>query len=224
MENWEANSEKDMLCLLVGDWYGDDPENNLNMIRQDKAQRASWLCQELEMNMNSRVLEIGSGMGFTSKHVANRVNQLYCCDISQTFLTQAQRECRDAKNISFYRIEEQGKLPFPDDFFDCAYSDAVFIHLNLYDIFWYLSVFKRVVKPNGIVWFNVMNTSPGMMDKLVEMATYYRKDSNCLQNLLCWNSHEAVVNVAQYFGFELVYKDMGENASNVNFKFKKTAP
>jgi ubiquinone/menaquinone biosynthesis C-methylase UbiE len=218
MKDWETNSEPKLVQLLVGDWYGKNPENNLDMIREDKARMASWILEKVQPKASDTVLEIGSGMGFGSKYIAKRVKRLFCCDISESFLAYARQECRDVENISFHKIERQGVLPFDDNFFDCVYSDAVFIHLNLYDIFWYLSAFRRVVKPDGIVWFNIMNTSPLKVEKLAEMAEYYRDDKSCITNLLCWNSQEAVVNAASHFGFELV---SSERYDNINLKFRK---
>lgn len=219
MNQWETSDKEQLLDFLVGDWYGENPTNKLDIIREDKCLRANYISERLGVVADSNVLEIGSGMGFTSKHVAKKVGHLHCCDISESFLNLARVECKDIPNISFYAISEPVSLPFPEDFFDFIYSDAVFIHLNLYDIFWYFSEFKRVIKKNGIVWFNIMNSSQVVMDKLVEMAAYYKKDQANLKNLLCWNSSEAVIRVASYFDFALESREMDINE---NLKFIKT--
>jgi ubiquinone/menaquinone biosynthesis C-methylase UbiE len=218
MNRWETNSNEQLLDFLVGDCYGNDPASCIDTIRKDKEERAAWLANQLGLNKNFNVLEIGSGMGFTSKHIAKRVKHLYCCDISDSFLENAREECKANSNISFAKIEATQNLPFSEDFFDVIYSDAVFIHLNLYDIFWYFSEFKKVIKPCGIVWFNIMNTSFVLMDKLVEMANFYKNDPRILNNLLCWNSPEAIVSVASHFDFELESKT---SDINLNLKFIK---
>lgn len=204
MTSWEANNPQQMMQLLVGDHFGDRPEEKLESIRAEKEKRAARLCAWLGCDKSSTVLEIGSGMGLTSKHVADRVQRLVCCDISESFLEAARRECTGIPNIEFLKLDGRaGELPFGDAEFDAVYSDAVFIHLNLYDIYWYFSEFARIVKKGGRVFINIMNDSKTDFGKLIEMAAYYRKSPSALGNLLCWNSTDAVLAVASHFGFRL---------------------
>ena len=143
----EAQDDKYALQLLVGDYFGDRPEEKLDTIRIAKKNRAAYLCKKMGCNKESVMLEIGSGMGFTSKHVAEEVKHLYCSDISASLLDIAKKECLGISNIEFMKIEKQpATFSFQDEFFDFIYADAVFIHLNLYDIFWYFSEFQRLAK------------------------------------------------------------------------------
>ena len=139
MSNWEAKDRKHAADLLAGEYFGDRPEEKLDEIRNAKKKRAAYLCRKLRCNKESVVLEIGSGMGFTSKYVA----------------------------------------------------DAVFIHLNLYDIYWYFSEFQRLVKRRGKVFINVKNASKIDTKVLTLMADFYREDRESLKTLLCWNSVDA---------------------------------
>lgn len=207
MSNWEAQDVKRAMQLLVGDYYGDRPEEKLELIRESKKVRAAYLCQKLGCDKDSVALEIGSGMGFTSKHIARQVKQLFCCDVSASFLDLAQKECVNVPNITFNHIDKQpAELPFSDAMFDMIFSDAVFIHLNLYDIWWYFSEFERVAKSNAKVFINIKNADKIETDKFSQMAEYYRKNRNSLPRLLCWNSVQAVIDIARHFGFRLVSK------------------
>ena len=204
MSKWEAQDEKYALQLLVGDYFGDRPEDKLDVIRSAKKNRAAYLCKKMGCDKESVALEIGSGMGFTSKHVAEEVKHLYCCDISASLLNLAKKECSGISNIEFIKIEkEPATFSFQDEFFDFIYADAVFIHLNLYDIFWYFSEFQRLVKRRGKVFINVKNASNIDTKVLTRMADFYREDRDSLKTLLCWNSVDAVVTVAANFGFKL---------------------
>lgn len=218
MKAWEANNDHHLFELLVGDWYGENPEKKLNLLREDKEKRAQFLIKELALNNQSIALEIGSGVGFTSKHIAKAVKELHCCDISASFLDYAKRECEGIQNISFYNLENPQDLPFESPRFDVIFADAVFIHLNLYDIYLYFDRFKKIVKSGGTVWFNIMNENKIDVEKLKEMAQFYRDDSNSLKMLLCWNSASAVIEVASYFGFSVVSKNYD---ANVDLKFIK---
>lgn len=207
MSNWEAQDEKHALRLLVGDYFGDKPEENLDVIRDAKKHRAAYLCKRMGCHKDAIVLEIGSGMGFTSKHIAKNVKKLYCSDISSSFLEVARKECAEIPNIDFVKIEsEPASFSFEDRFFDIIFADAVFIHLNLFDIYWYFSEFQRLLKNGGKVFFNIKNASKIDMEKFNQMAGFYRKDRDSLKRLLCWNSVDAVVSLASHFGFRLKSK------------------
>ena len=207
MSDWESEDKKQALQLLVGEYFGDCPEERLDEIRAAKKKRARRLCKKLGCHKESVVLEIGSGMGLTSKHVARRVKQLICSDISTSFLELAKKECADVQNIEFVKIEEEpAQFSFPDESFDMIFSDAVFIHLNLYDIFWYFSEFQRLIKRRGKVLINVMDSSKIETPLFDQMAEFYRQDRNNLKTLIYWNSVEAVIGIASRFGFKLKSK------------------
>ena len=207
MGNWEAQSDKEAFSLLVGDYFGDDPEAKLDTIRHAKKDRAAYLCKKLGINKKSVVLEIGSGMGFTSRYVAEKVKRLYCSDISASFLEFAKKECSGISNIEFLKIEKEPvTFSFQDEMFDIIFADAVFIHLNLYDIYWYFSEFQRLARKRGKVFVNIMNASRIDISQLSRMAGFYQKDRDSLKRLLCWNSVDAVVTVASNFGFKLESK------------------
>jgi ubiquinone/menaquinone biosynthesis C-methylase UbiE len=204
MNDWEARDIRHAAQLLVGDYYGERPEEKLDMIRGEKEKRAAYLCKKLSCNKSSVALEIGSGMGLTSKPFAKAVKQLYCSDISESFLALARKECAGIANIEFVHIRsEPASFEFPDEFFDVIFSDAVFIHLNLYDIFWYFSEFQRLAKRRGRVFINIRNAARMDMNSFAQMAGFYRQNPATLKTLLCWNSLDAVIKIAANFGFRL---------------------
>lgn len=207
MSNWESSDARQLVEMLVGDHFGDDPEHKLEMIRQAKRQRAQNLCRRIGWHGESVVLEVGSGMGLTSRHVAAMVKKLYCSDISASFLDIARRECEGIDNVEFVWIErEPAEFAFEDGFFDVVFSDAVFIHLNIYDIYWYFAEFGRLLKPGGKAFINIMNASNIELAKLTQMAGFYRKNVADLKRLLSWHSLDAVRTIATNFGFKLQSK------------------
>jgi ubiquinone/menaquinone biosynthesis C-methylase UbiE len=203
MTDWEAPDPGQLARLLAGDHYGERPEDILDEIRARKKAKAAYLCRKMGCRPESIVLEVGSGMGLTSKHVAGQVKHLYCSDVSASFLEAARKECAGVPNIDFIRIGDPPVFDFEDEFFDIVFADAVFIHLNLYDIYWYFSEFQRLVRRRGKVFINIMNGAAIDARKLSQMADFYRKRKANLPRLLCWNSTEAVVTVASRFGFDL---------------------
>jgi ubiquinone/menaquinone biosynthesis C-methylase UbiE len=73
-------------------------------------------------------------------------------------LNFAKRECRDLGNISFHLISSRKLAPLQDKSIDAICSMSVFIHLNLYDIYWYFKEFARVIKPGGRVWIDIADS------------------------------------------------------------------
>src|SRR5690606_3234878 len=95
-------------------------------IRKAKFERSLYLTNQLNFNQSSVVLEIGSGAGFTTKHIAPKVKSIHCYDISGHFLDIAQRECQGLSNVSFQKgTYSDQKLPYEGLFFDAIFSDAV---------------------------------------------------------------------------------------------------
>jgi len=219
MKSWETNNVHELFELLAGDWYGPNPEEKLDLLRHDKTERAKFLCQDAGLKKDMVVLELGSGIGFASRHIASAVKQLACCDISESFLSYARKECADVPNISFHKLGESPELSFPAATFDAVIADAVFIHLNLFDIYWYFAEFAKVMKSDGTVWINIMNDAIIVREKVVENAELYRKDRESLKTLLCWNSIAAVVEIAGYSGFSLIAKQ--PDGVNLNLRFRK---
>jgi cyclopropane fatty-acyl-phospholipid synthase-like methyltransferase len=201
---WEFESERDMLIGLIGYDFGPEPERRLPEIRESKKRMADYIVREAKLRSNDTVLEVGSGCGFLSYWIARVVSRLHCCDVSEAFLAFAQRECKEIPNISFHTIHSMDLDFLSEASVGGIYSHAVFIHLNLYDIFWYFGEFKRVLRPNGRVWLDIANAedlNPAKEKYFLEMAGYYKENPRALPSLMQWNSASAVEGIARHYGF-----------------------
>lgn len=201
---WEFPDLREMLIGLIGFDFGPEPEKHLPEIRQSKKGVAEYIIRQLKLKQDDEVLEVGSGCGFLSHWVAPNVKHLYCCDISESFLGFAKRECTELTNISFHQIYSTELAFLSDQSVDAIYAHAVFIHLNLFDIYWYMSQFSRVLRPAGRIWIDMANAEtlkPASDKYFLEMAQYYKEDPKCLSSLMQWNSPQAVMNVADHFDF-----------------------
>lgn len=86
---------------------------------------------------------------------------------------------------------------------------SVFIHFNLYDVYWYFNEFSRIVKPGGRIWMDVAdsesldlktpNTNGGYF---LKHAQDYRDNPARLPGLMQWNSLSSIIQTAQHFGFD----------------------
>jgi ubiquinone/menaquinone biosynthesis C-methylase UbiE len=206
LQSWEFNNEQEMLNYLVGFSYGPNPAEKMAEIRQEKKSNADFLVDWLELRSSDHVLEIGSGCGLISQFIAQKVEHLHCCDISQSFLDAAQKECAALNNISFHKTTS-GSLGFlEDNSIDAAYSYNVFIHMQLFDIYLYLKELHRVMKPGANVWFDAAVTE-GFRTEIpqifIDMAEEHRQNPKALPGLMKWHSRSAIIALAKKCGLKL---------------------
>ncbi len=209
-QTWDFESKKDLLINIVGFDFGKDPEKNkedLLYIREDYANEILRTAQLCGLKEHPVSLEIGSGFGYIARYIAHFVKKLYCCDISKSYLEVARKECEDLKNVEFHHIIKTGEFYFlKDTKVDLIYGAAVFIHLNLYDIYWYFHEFNRVLSDDGIIIFDIKCADYLNLDKdhyFHEHAAFYKNDTSCFSTLMNYNSYPAIMEIARYFGFQV---------------------
>lgn len=204
---WEFDNTKDILHHLIGEDFGQMPEDRLEDIRKNKKNIAEHISKKLSLKSSDHVLEIGSGIGFMSAAIAPQVGHLYCCDVSQSFLNVASQECKGLNNVSFHHIAS-ARLDFlKDATLDAIFSYNVFIHMNLFDMYWYFQEIHRVLKPGGRFYFDIATAEELKDGKLpplfTDMAEHYRSHPPNIPCLVQWNSCAAVSGLAQRFGFDV---------------------
>jgi len=204
----EANI-RDMLIALIGLEFGPEPEKHIPEIRDSRKNFANYIADEININSKDIVLDLGSGCGFGSYWFAQRAKHVHACDISPAYLSFAQRELSELENVSFHLIEPYQLDCLDTNSIDVVCSMSVFIHFNLYDIYWYFNEFVRVLKPGGRIWIDIAdsesldlkspNTTGGYF---LKHAQDYRADRTNLAGLMQWNSIASIINMAKHFGFK----------------------
>lgn len=110
----------------------------------------------LRNNQQNEVLDFGCGVGRISRALSSHFKRVTGIDISKTMIKNAHKLNRDISNCSF--IAYDGSLPFgfKKAQFDFIYSNITLQHLSskrmVLDT---LSEFSRIIKPGGIVWFQL---------------------------------------------------------------------
>jgi ubiquinone/menaquinone biosynthesis C-methylase UbiE len=205
---WERETLPEQLLCLVGWWYGPSPENAQDLIREGKREWYEFLAQFSGLSSTDEVLEVGSGMGWGSVHIAPQVKRLYCSDVSRSFLQHAREVCRQHSNTSFHEIQSAKFAFLGDRSVDAVIASAVFIHFDLFDIYWHFAEFQRILRPGGRVAFDFMSAD-GInfaADQLFRQNAEIKAacpDDLLYSELMKWNSFGAVVNAASAFGFSL---------------------
>lgn len=98
--------------------------------------------------LNSKILEVGCGTGFVSKHIKSLGYNIDCSDAYETALDYC--KLRDAGN-NYYKFDLS--KPLPKNKYDCVCIFDVLEHLD--DDILVLSNIKEALKDNGFVFITV---------------------------------------------------------------------
>ena len=218
---WVDLSEADirhMLFALIGPDFGDEPENRLAEIRNSRKSLVEYAADLCNVTSNDVLLDLGSGCGFGTYWLAKRARQVYACDISPAYLSFASRECAKLGNVSFHLIKSRDLDFLEKDSLDVICSISVFIHFNLYDIYWYFKEFARVLKPGGRIYIDIADADqldfdhPGRYEAYFLLhSEQYQNNPEALPGLMQWNSLPSVVMIASHFGFQNTFKSKDED-------------
>lgn len=154
---WETADREELFRKLIGHEYGREPLSQSEQIQQDKRKLAQDIMVLLGVRNSHEGLELGSGCGYLTEEVGGYCRQLWACDISQSFLAEAQTRCQNLPAVQFLKIEPGRLHPIRTASLDFAFANNVFIHLDLFEIVQYLQELRRVMKPGGRVWFDFVD-------------------------------------------------------------------
>lgn len=104
---------------------------------------------------NAIALDFGCGVGRLTQALAKRCCTVHGVDISETMIAEAKRLNR-APSSCYYHVNNAPNLRlFPVDFFDFIYTSIVLQHIPVRHVEQYLREFIRVLKPDGILLFQM---------------------------------------------------------------------
>jgi ubiquinone/menaquinone biosynthesis C-methylase UbiE len=122
------------------------------------------LISRLQLNKNSRVLEVGPGPGYFSTHIAKVLTEgsLVLADIQQEMLDKAKKRVLRKKisNVEFYLCNGANFL-LPDESFDVIFLVTVIGEIE--NKTEYIKEFYRLLKAEGILSISELKGDP---DKL----------------------------------------------------------
>ncbi len=118
---------------------------------------ARQVTAALDLKSGDRVLELGCGVGRIGREIAPHVAHWHGTDISANMIEVARERLREHANVGFTELARSSLQPLDNASFDKAYCVAVFIHMDKEDFFLYLEEMARVLKPGGLIYFDVWN-------------------------------------------------------------------
>lgn len=195
--------------LLGGDRFGQSVRQRASNIKAFKKDDAKLIAKLLGLTGHHHVLEIGVGSGLLALEIAPLVAKFYGCDISSSFIEEAQRQCAPLENAQFTLIENYNLEFLQDHSVDRVFAAGVFVYLNVYEIYLYFKEMQRVLKPKGIVCANFAygeHFRNGLTPFFLKMAKRYEKTKGD-GIFIHWISPHAINAIAEHFNFNILYLD-----------------
>lgn len=213
--NWNNDDLNELLISMVGFEYGSNPIDFIDAIKIAKQSRAIYFNQLLNFEIDDKVLDLGSGLGFTSDHIATMVKQVWCCDISKSYLDNISK-LNSSENLIKFLIHN---FTLPNDKFNKIISDACFIHLNIYQIDQYFKQFKKCLAIRGRILIQLLSDSYVDIGLFDTMSKYYEENNNNYHKLLQWVPSAIIHVIAKKNGF-VVENIISENNQTQLWIFK----
>ena len=151
MSGWEGNNIQRLIELVGGNVNEDFDTLQQRSIDAHNLRFADFI------NNNDIVLDFGSGLGFGANTFADNVSQYVCADVSRTMLMSAQQNTSQHTNVDLKLISRNDLSALKDYKFTKIISHAVFVHLEIPEIIFYLKQFKNILSHNGEVLFTYKN-------------------------------------------------------------------
>lgn len=107
------------------------------------------------LNARKKALDFGCGVGRLTNALADHYDHVYGVDISTEMVKRAAELAPNASRCTFQANVAADLRLFPDDHFDLVHSSIVLQHVGPELTRAYLAEFGRVVKPGGVVHFQL---------------------------------------------------------------------
>lgn len=145
---WDRSAEVDSIRAIAD---GQDEETFEVSGRGDAEEIAALLPP------GGSALEIGCGTGRVLQHLAGRCESLHGIDISKGMVEQGRKRLAHLPNVTLVLGNGYDLEPFADESFDLVYSLLAFQHMPKTTAYNYLVESGRVLRPGGVLRFQVPN-------------------------------------------------------------------
>lgn len=161
---------------------------------QYKAQRIKELIPELNRSGIS-ILDFGCGNGLMTNYLQEVFFEASVIGVDQSKEKVAQAQ-KQYPEIEFQTIKN-GKLDFPDNYFDGVIAADVFHHVPLNKYKYWIQELMRILKPDG--FFVLLELNPW------NIVTHYRFEKNHLEKNAHMLSPKYAKELLQTYGTAKIY-------------------
>jgi ubiquinone/menaquinone biosynthesis C-methylase UbiE len=148
-----------------------------------------------------RVLEIGCGTGRIGVKLAPRCGHWIGADVSTNMLGHAREALKGQANVSFLHLNGVDLTGVESGTLDVAYCSGVFMHLDEWDRYRYITESHRVLKPGGRIYFDNFNLRSEEGWKIFE-DLYRMEPAARPPNISRSSTPEELLTYAERAGFE----------------------
>lgn len=162
-EDFEKYSYAINLFKEKADDYDKYQHLSFETFYQDEMETRTSMIDKLNLQENSKILEINAGTGRDTIIIAPKISksgQLHVQDISQDMLIKLKEKIKNIKTPIYITQSNACKLPYKNNFFDAVYSFGG-VGMNTYaDNKQAFAEIIRVVKPGGKVVIGGLSLAP----------------------------------------------------------------
>jgi len=109
----------------------------------------------LQLDSSAPALDFGCGVGRLTRALSGHFSECWGVDISRTMIEKARELNQEVPNCRFRLNEAEHLDGFADGYFGFAYSSIVLQHIHPQLVRKYLSELVRVLKPGGVLVFQI---------------------------------------------------------------------
>jgi SAM-dependent methyltransferase len=118
-----------------------------------------FLQQSVGIGKDDVVLEIGCGIGRVGKVVAPLCRKWIGCDVASNMLSLTAKRLKNLSNVELVEISGYDLGGVADASVDVVYCTVVFMHLEPWDRYNYISEAFRALRPRGRIYVDNINLS-----------------------------------------------------------------
>lgn len=146
---------------------------------------ARQVAAALDLDGDSRVLELGCGVGRIGRELADTVGHWHGVDISAQMIDAAARRLEGLQQVQLTQLHNTSLSAIDDASLNRAYSVAVLCHIDKEDLFLYLREIARVLEEGGLAYLETWNLDHPMGWKrwMFEVNNWARSDQSLRKNV-----------------------------------------
>ena len=178
-KNWEGFAKKDPLWAICT--YPDKIKNKWNLedffLTGKKEIDTVWkYLKFIRQPVNTKTaLDFGCGVGRLTQALSKHFDSCYGVDISATMIKLAKKFNKFSKKCHYIVNETNNLSVFQDNYFSFIYSSIVFQHIPPKHTEKYLKEFVRVLKPGGLIVFQIPESFKGKRAFTLNLKTLIGK-------------------------------------------------
>jgi SAM-dependent methyltransferase len=158
-EGWETYAQRRRMQERLGDEWNDPQAIGVDVATPGEIlPYLDRVVFEPFLGSCDVILEIGPGGGRFTEILLPKCRKLIAVDTSETMLDLLRERFAGDDRIEYHKSDGRGLVEVASGSVDAAFSYGVFVHLQHWDIFNYLTELNRVLKPGGKAVIQHSNT------------------------------------------------------------------